>query len=282
MKRLLLVLALMVALGLATGATVSAAATSSAPTLHRYSHGVRVKNLQWILKGHKPSAHRHLKTYHAKIDGHYGVKTARAVRRMKYLLGYPNRLTRGRTAGAYFTAVLEGKAKRPVPWIARAAKRDSKYFKRRRIASSTSACQKRVVGYARSQIGVHEVPMGSNWGPQVATFQSVTGAYHAPWCVSFAQWVLWRAHVGPIANRTASAAYLRDWAWHHGWLHSRPEVGSIAVWVYSDQHASVVDSVSGTHFTTVDGNWGDSVAHVSHDLRFGGGVAFVYIPHCYS
>lgn len=36
--------------------------------------------------------------------------------------------------------------------------------------------------------GVREVPAGSNSGPRVSQYQSVTGAYKAPWCASFVAW----------------------------------------------------------------------------------------------
>lgn len=249
--------------------------------LHRGSHGTPVCNLQWLLGGHKPSVHPHLKTYHGKVDCQFGLHTARAVERMKFLLGFPNPLLRGRRghrAGPYLHALLVNKhEQRPFPWIARAAKRQARLRRRR---TSVTACEQRVLSYARSQIGVREVPFGSNWGPQVAVFQSVTGAYHAPWCVSFVQWALWRAHQGPIADRTAGAVYLRDWAYSHGLLRSHPEPGTIAVWIYSEQHASLVESVSGSEYTTIDGNWNNSVTRVRHDLRYGPPVAFIYLPHC--
>lgn len=277
MKRIILLAAIVAALCFAAAAS---AGTRYVP-LHRYDHGPRVCNLQWLLKGHKPSIHPHLKTYHGPLDCHFGPHTGKAVRRMKFLLGFPKSYLhgrRGRIAGAYFHALLvDKKVKRPIAWIARAAKRQARI---RRYATSATACQRRIVSYARSQIGVTEVPLGSNWGPRVAMYQSVTGAYHAPWCVSFAQWVLWRSHKGPIANRTAGAVYLRNWAYSHGLLRSHPEPGTIAVWIYSEQHASIVESVNGSRYTTVDGNWADRVMRVTHDLRYGPPVAFIWLPHC--
>lgn len=261
--------------------SAAAAASTTYVPLHRYSHGPRVCNLQHLLKGRKPSIHPHLKTYHGKVDCHFGPRTVKAVVRMKFLLGFPKHDLHGRRggiAGVYFHALLvDKKVKRPISWIARAAKRQARL---RRLVSSTSACQRRVVGYANSQVGASEVPLGSNWGPKVEMYQSVTGAYHAPWCVSFAQWVLWRAHIGPVANRTAGAVYLRNWAYSKGLLRSHPEPGTIAVWIYSEQHASIVTAVRGSSYTTVDGNWADRVSRVRHDLRYGPPVAFIYLPHC--
>lgn len=251
--------------------------------LHRYMHGQRVKNLQWLLSGHRPSRHRHLKTYHAKIDGHYGPKTVKAVRQMKYLFGFPKKWThgkRGGVTGPYLVALMQNKAKLPIPWIARAAKRRAKYRHRVATAASASTCVRRVLGFARSQIGVREVPFGSNFGATVAIYQSVTGAYRAPWCVSFVQWALWRAHVGPIADRTAGAVYLYQWAYRRGLLHATPKPGDISVWVYSSQHADFVSSVNGTSYTTVDGNYNNQVSVVHRSLLSNHPAAFISVPHC--
>lgn len=276
MKRLLLVAAL-AALVLSIFASAASAGTHHPPALHRGEHGQRVKNLQWILAGHKPSHHRNLKTYHGRIDGQFGAKTARGVKRMKYLLGYPTKEAERSIAGYYFVELVEGHGHRPIPWIARAAKRQAKI---RHKATAATTCERHVLSYARSQIGVKEIPFGSNTGPWVSVYQSVTGAYGEPWCVSFVQWALWRAHIGPIANRTAGAVYLRDWAYSRGLLRSKPEPGTIAVWIYSEQHASLVESVHGSSYTTIDGNWDNQVMRVQHSLLSGPPVAFIYLPHC--
>lgn len=46
----------------------------------------------------------------------------------------------------------------------------------------------RVLRVARGELGVQEVPLGSNSGPRVRVYQSVTKAYGKPWCASFASW----------------------------------------------------------------------------------------------
>jgi hypothetical protein len=44
------------------------------------------------------------------------------------------------------------------------------------------------MNFARTQVGVHEMPPGSNDGPRVRVYQATTGAYKAPWCASFVTW----------------------------------------------------------------------------------------------
>jgi CHAP domain len=268
----------------ALAALVIVAAASAAPqrTLHPGDHGKRVCALQWLLSGHDPSLYRSIKTYHGPISRTgcvFSHATAVAVWNMKWRLGYPVELLhdgRGYTAGWLLFDELLGKQRRPIAWIATAAKRQARI---NHAVYSITACQQRVVGYAESQVGFHEIPWGSNWGPQVAMYQSVTGAFHAAWCVSFAQWVLWRAHVGPIANRSAGVFYVRGWAYAHGLLRARPEPGTVVLFLFSAGHAGIVTHVTQTGFDTVEGNYADQVARVHHSLT-GSPVAFVYLPGC--
>jgi peptidoglycan hydrolase-like protein with peptidoglycan-binding domain len=55
----------------------------------------------------------------------------------------------------------------------------------------------RVLAIARSQIGVCEIPVGSNRGPQVDAYHRAAGldpnSGDHPWCVSFVQWVFRQA-----------------------------------------------------------------------------------------
>jgi hypothetical protein len=46
----------------------------------------------------------------------------------------------------------------------------------------------RALTNAKREIGVKEMPPGSNDGPRVEQYQAVTGAYRAAWCASFVAW----------------------------------------------------------------------------------------------
>jgi len=89
------------------------------------SHGKRVKALQWLLGNHDPNVYRHTKikaTFKGKPNGLLGKRTAQAIIDYKWQLGYPKRLLKP-VAGPYFFKLLLGQEKRPVKWIAIAAKR---------------------------------------------------------------------------------------------------------------------------------------------------------------
>lgn len=117
-----------------------------------------------------------------------------------------------------------------------------------------------IVAKARSQLGIHEQPDGSNDGPQIRNYQAVTGAYRAPWCASFAQWVLAQCGVGPVADRTASAYYLGNYARKHGWTIANPEPGCVVVYHLGQGHVGIVENViDHDHFVAVEGNAGNAV-----------------------
>ena len=123
-----------------------------------------------------------------------------------------------------------------------------------------------IVAKAKSQVGVTEDPVGSNDGSQVRRYQAVTGAYRAPWCCSFAQWVLAQCGVGPIANRTAGAYYLGDFARSHGWTHPNPTPGCVVVYRIGQGHVGIVVAVhSDNLFEAVEGNENQQVSHTHRD-----------------
>lgn len=63
------------------------------------------------------------------------------------------------------------------------------------IVSPRLSVQERILKVASAEIGVTEHPAGSNSGPRVSQYQATTGAFRAPWCASFVNWVLWQVGI---------------------------------------------------------------------------------------
>lgn len=109
---------------LAAGVAVLAAAANSTGTqykpgvpcaqriLHVGHKGECVKSLQWLLRGKKPlrKRWRGIRFFHqnVRLDASYGRQTKLAVRRAKYLLGYPARFVRGPYSGRQLWKYLVG------------------------------------------------------------------------------------------------------------------------------------------------------------------------------
>lgn len=122
-----------------------------------------------------------------------------------------------------------------------------------------------VLAKARSQLGVHEDPMGSNSGAHVETYQHATWLAGTgwPWCVAFVQWVF-REVGAPLPNLGAGAWALLDWAKSVGWAVNTPEPGDVVILSEGSGHACLFERFEGTDVVTIDGNWGDRVGEQRH------------------
>lgn len=254
-------------------------ATRQGFPLHAGSCGQHVAALQWLLGGHKPYVFRQVKpTFKGKPNGSYGARTKSAVLSMKFRIGYPAKgecaaktsLLRD-TTSRYFFYILEGKAKRPTCWVALAAERVKGAV--RPGPTKTAVAIKKL---ELSQLGVHEIPDGSNRGPRISytsggygPYQGSTGAYGEAWCASYAQWALRSVtgHTIPAAL-PAYVPSIAAWAQHRNLLAAKPRVGSFVVFLSGNLrlvnafHIGYVIKVTAAGVETVEGNEGNAVREV--------------------
>jgi hypothetical protein len=257
----------------------TAATRHDAFPLHAGSYGPRVQDLQWLLGGHKPYVFTQVKpTFKFKPNGSYGSRTKAAVKSDKYRLGYP---TAGRcgakttllrdTTTRYFFSILEGRVPRPRCWVALAAQRVKGLV---RVGATDTALK--IQALEVSQLGVQEVPDGSNRGPRISftasgfgPYQGSTGAYGAAWCASFADWAL--ASVTGHGFESANNAYvptIAAWAQARNYLAAKPKVGSFVIFLSPDLqlvnafHIGYIVRVTATGVQTVEGNYANGVHEV--------------------
>jgi hypothetical protein len=127
----------------------------------------------------------------------------------------------------------------------------------------------------RAELGVREVPYGSNRGPRVRQYQSSTGAYGAAWCVSFLQWGFQQVGVPRIANRSAGVFYCVDWARRNGLLRYSPKPGYLAAYMWSAGHIGIVEDVSPGGFMAIEGNASNMVRRKWRDGR---NTVYIKVP----
>lgn len=119
----------------------------------------------------------------------------------------------------------------------------------------------RVVAIARGEIGVTELPAGSNQVKYNTWFygREVAGASY-PWCCAFVCWVFDRAGCLSLLRRTGGCTTLLNWFKGRGRLvparEARP--GDVVFYqfdadAYAD-HVGIVERVSGTGVTAIEGN----------------------------
>lgn len=126
-----------------------------------------------------------------------------------------------------------------------------------------------IVSRARSYLGQHENPMGSNRGTFVQECQAASflGGTGWPWCAAFVDKVCAAEGVSLAPNNSAGAHDLAD-RHRANWVldHALWEPGMVVDYNEGSGHTGVltgVDRAAGT-VTSCDGNWSDAV--VEHTM----------------
>ena len=136
----------------------------------------------------------------------------------------------------------------------------------------------KVVNIARSQIGVHESPSGSNTVKYNTWFygRAVSGGDYS-WCATFLDWLFEQAGCGKLYPHNANAAYgqneivtrcggkwiLRqnvDLKSRKSYVHDHAQVGDIVDFNFGKklssyrQHTGIVVGIKGDYLVTIEGN----------------------------
>lgn len=294
MRRPALLLALAAAL---TGAATTAAAphptakrTDAYPlhhttTIKTSSRGPRVAELQWLIRNPRPKQNPWTKIKgtlnpHSYTKGIYDHPTAAAAVQWKYRVGYPARGQCGSKSDewrqtkvtAWFMHLLNTGKGRPACWVAVASKRVQT------AEGGFTTLGLKIKAVELSQLGVAESPPGSNYGPQIARYQSVTGAYREAWCASFEQWSFLHGGYGTFANRSAYVPYIIGWANARGYLNAKAKPGALVAYYGNESHIGLVARVTAAGFVDISGNYDNRVAEVFH--RWGQSLQyFIWLPH---
>jgi len=144
----------------------------------------QVTHLQRLLKSYGVNP--------GKIDGEYGLHTARAVQKAKWRLGYRRRLVRkpyGETAGARLVRFLHDPKSRPLAFKARARLR--KAARARRIAATPKRV--RALHLLGTKLGTSESPPNSNRNIFTDWYGMV-----GPWCAMCGSWARWKVDMKPF------------------------------------------------------------------------------------
>lgn len=241
------------------------------PELVPGSRGKDVAALQWLLSGHRPYAltlvKPTLKRYDRGVSGGPDSRTWRAVRAMKFRLGYPGvgQCTaktiqphgvhwNSNAVGPYFFSLLLGHKQRPACWVALSAKRVAAA----KAGASPKALQ--LKAFELTKVGIAE--------PQA---YSIFNAYfHLPpeaWCAIFQGYSM--VHVNLPLLAPSNPWYVPNiitWGRYHGYLRATAKVGEMVLYYGDISHIGYVIAVDPKTggYTTVEGNWNNRVGVVSH------------------
>lgn len=108
---------------------------------------------------------------------------------------------------------------------------------------------------AISQIGVEEVPKGSNWGQEVKKYLNSVGIdFPASWCMSFVYWCVEQTGVNPLIK---TGGVLRQWnEIDSARKFKTPQAGDIFIMDFGHGlgHTGFVEEVQGNLIKTIEGN----------------------------
>jgi hypothetical protein len=128
--------------------------------------------------------------------------------------------------------------------------------------------------YAKSEIGVQEVPKGSNSGPEVKAYLASVGINTpAPWCMAFVYWCVSRAcesmgKKNPLL-KSGHVLSVYNHAKKKGLVKSAPQPGDIFIMDFGGGkgHTGFCDDIlKSFRFNTAEGNSNDEGSREGHEV----------------
>ncbi len=149
--------------------------------------------------------------------------------------------------------------------------------------------------YAISQLGVEEIPRGSNWGRDIQKYlKSVSINFPASWCMAFVYWCFdeWAhitAHENPLVKTGGVLAQWNQIDPRYKIVSNLKEVplkaGDIFIMNHGHGlgHTGFVESVEGSVINTIEGNTNDTGSREGYEVcrrkrSFNQIVGFIRIP----
>ena len=140
-----------------------------------------------------------------------------------------------------------------------------KWLSDRQYESAT--LPERMVAWADSQVGVKEVPKGSNRGPMVDEYEAYYGLKGQPWCACFVAWCMNKA--GFSKSQIGKSALVADWAnQFKGKRVETPKRGDLGYWVTSKGtgHIFIVVGYALGVVRTIEGNTNDDGSREGYEV----------------
>ena len=121
---------------------------------------------------------------------------------------------------------------------------------------------------AQSQIGIEEVPRGSNWGPEVSKYLKSVGInFQASWCMAFVYWCC--KQVNPNTPLIKTGGVLAMWnKIPKQYRATEPRVGDIFIMDFGGGlgHTGFIEKVEGDTLHTIEGNTNDTGSREGYEV----------------
>ena len=128
----------------------------------------------------------------------------------------------------------------------------------------------KVVEIALAEVGVTEVPLGSNRGPRVQQYQAPTelGGTGWPWCAAFVEWV-WEKAGGIDTNVCNPSTWTMHTRARAMGLLGSPRPGAALIWPGKHVEILVAPTATANVWHCVGGNVSDAVRRTVRDVSTG-------------
>lgn len=140
-----------------------------------------------------------------------------------------------------------------------------------------------ILEVAQSQIGVEEIPRGSNWGEDVQKYlESVGIHFQASWCMAFVYWCAETAKcrisdgTGGLRNPLVkTGGVLKQWNEIEQQpfqpkckILTDPQPGDIFIMDFGKGlgHTGIVEAVNGANISTIEGNTNDTGTREGYEV----------------
>lgn len=121
---------------------------------------------------------------------------------------------------------------------------------------------------ARTQLGVEEIPRGSNWGEHVKKYLNSVGInFPASWCMAFVYWCCKEANKKTPLIKTGGV--LLQWRKiPEQYKFSQPEPGDIFIMDFGKGlgHTGFVEQVIDKNIHTIEGNTNDTGSREGYEV----------------
>ena len=120
---------------------------------------------------------------------------------------------------------------------------------------------------AISQIGVEEIPKGSNWGQEIKKYLNSVGIdFPASWCMAFVYWCVEQTGTNPLVK---TGGVLRQWNEINPIRkYKTPTAGDIFIIDFGKGlgHTGFVEEVQGNLIKTIEGNTNDTGSREGYEV----------------
>lgn len=126
-----------------------------------------------------------------------------------------------------------------------------------------------VLTIANGEVGVEEVPRGSNDGERVREYLAAAGIkVPAPWCMAFVYWVLQKACVTGVPRTAHCATMWNEAKEKRTCCINNVKRGDVFIQIFpsGSGHTGFVEYVDGDTIYTIEGNTNDSGSREGYEV----------------